>query len=40
MKVIKININNYNLVEDSGQDISEWRNIIYLADPNIVGTWL
>lgn len=38
MKVIKIDINNYNSFEDSGQDILEWRNIIHLAHPNIAGT--
>ena len=28
----------YNLFEDLAHDKSEWRNIIHVADPNIVGT--
>ena len=40
MNVVKINIKKCNLSENLAQDSLEWRNEIYIADPNIVGTRL
>ena len=36
MDVVKIDLKNCNLFEDLVYDRSEWRNIIHVADPNIV----
>ena len=35
-----IDLKKCNLFEDLAQDRLEWRNKIYVANPNIVGTWL
>ena len=40
MNVVKIDLKKCNLCEDLAQDRSEWRNIIRVADPSIVGTRL
>ena len=40
IKVVKIDMKKYNLSENLAQDKLEWRNIIHVADPNIVGTRL
>ena len=40
MEVVKIDIKMCNLSKDLVQDRSEWRNRIYVANPNIVGTRL
>ena len=40
MEVVKIDMKKCNLSEDLAQDRSKWRNIIRVADPNIVGTRL
>ena len=40
MEVVKINMYKCNLSDDLAQVKSEWRNIIRVADPNIVGTRL
>ena len=37
MKVVRINHEDCNLFEDLAQDKLEWRNIIHVANPNIVG---
>ena len=37
MEVVKIDMKKCNLFEDLAQDRSKWRNIIRVADPNIVG---
>ena len=40
MEVVKINLKKYNLSEDLAEDRLEWRNKLYVTDPNIVGTRL
>ena len=40
MEVVKIDLKKCNLFEDLTQDSSEWRNRIYVAYHNIVGTRL
>ena len=40
MEVVKIDLKKCNLSEDLAQDRSKWRNIIHIANPNIVRTRL
>ena len=40
MEVIKMDLKKYNLSENLAQNESEWRNIIRVADLNIVETRL
>ena len=40
IEVVTINLKKHNLFEDLAQERSEWRSIIRIADPNIVGTRL
>ena len=40
MKVVRLHMKKYNLSEDLAQDKPALRNIIHVADPNIVGTRL
>lgn len=40
MKVVRIDRKMGNLPEDLAQAILEYRNIIQVANPDIVGTWL
>ena len=40
MEIVKIDPKKCNLFEYLAQNISEWRNRIYVAYPNIVGTGL
>ena len=37
MEVVMIDLKKSNLFEDLAEDRLEWRNIIHVAEPNIVG---
>ena len=40
MEVVKMDLKKCNLSKNLAQDGLKWRNIILIADPNIVGTRL